>query len=432
VKNPLPQLRISNYRFQIKEIVILFFTYLLMENIFSWICLPVSTILLIYEKLLSIVIYGFMLYKFMDLTTSEKIYMGLFTLILIRMVFESMYKYGSPFQQFTLFTVLFPVVYTIFIKYILRLYDLNILEFIAKFYIFSYIVIMLLYGRGFSFSLESVDMDDYGPFSGDSRIIHARSIFTMIIPLLYYLHRYIVTRKITFLLTFGFCFVVILLHQHRSVWSSALVAMFFYFLSSLITGKIELRRFANLALVTVVALVAAVFILSTFLPGFVDFMVDRFSEILDPTREDGTGSFRQMQRITYYPMFLERPIFGWTFEGFELENPLVDWWPEKTGQHFHEGYIEMLYYHGIVGLLLKYSFLLYMFVKAFSKKLSDESIILVAFSISGLVFSFSYVLPLVFWGHVGMCLYYLEKDGLKVPRKLVELKKTFPSGRMAL
>lgn len=427
MKNPL--LRISNYRFQIKEIAVLFFTYLLMENVFSWICLPVSVILLAYEKILSIVIYGFILYKFMELTTSERIYIGLFTIILIRMVFESLYKYNTPFQQFTLFTVLFPVVYTIFIKYILRIYDLDILEFIAKFYIFTYIVIMLFYGRGFSFSLESVDMDDYGPFSGDSRIIHARSIFTMIIPLLYYMHRYIVTKKWTFLVTFLFCFTVILLHQHRSVWSSALVAIFFYFLSSLITGKINFGKFINLAIGTVVATGIVVFFLSNFVPGFIEFIADRFSEILDPAREEGTGSFRQMQRLTYYPIFLERPVFGWTFEGFELPNPLVDWWPEKSGQHFHEGYMEMLYYHGIVGLTLKYSFLVYMVVKAFSKKLSNESIILVAFSISGIVFSFSYVLPLVFWGHVGMCLYYLERDGVTITRKLVELKKGLPSGK---
>ena len=109
-------------------------------------------------------------------------------------------------------------------------------------------------------------------------------------------------------------------------------------------------------------------------------------------------------------MFLDRPIFGWSFEGFEMENPLVDWWPSGTGQHFHEGYIEMLFYHGIAGLLLKYGVLLYLGFKAFSKKLSEESIILIAFCVAGLVFSFNYVLPLVFWAFVGMCLFYLDKD----------------------
>ena len=45
----------------------------------------------------------------------------------------------------------------------------------------------------------------------------------------------------------------------------------------------------------------------------------------------------------------------------------------------------------------------------FSKNLSQESIVLVSFCLSGLVFSFSYVLPLVFWGITGVCLHYLEK-----------------------
>jgi hypothetical protein len=51
----------------------------------------------------------------------------------------------------------------------------------------------------------------------------------------------------------------------------------------------------------------------------------------------------------------------------------------------------------------------YILYKAFSKKLNKESIILIPFCISGFLFSFNYTLPLVFWGHVGMCLYYLEK-----------------------
>ncbi|MEO6000845.1 MAG: O-antigen ligase family protein [Chitinophagaceae bacterium] len=425
-------IKISNYRFEIREFLILFFAYFLMENIFSWLCLPVSIILLAYEKLLSIVIYGFMLYRFMHLKPSEKIYLGLFTLILIRMVFESMYKFNTPFQQFTLFTVLFPVVYTIFIKYVFRYYDLDILEFVAKFYLFAYILIMLIYGRGFSFSLESVDMDDYGPFSGDSRIVHARSIFTMIIPLLYYMHRYIVTKKWTFLIPFVFCFMVILLHQHRSVWSSALVAMFIYFLSSFNTGKLKATRFSRLAMGSLIVLGISIFFLINLAPSFIDFLVDRFSEIFDPSREDGTGSFRRLQRDTYFPYFLQRPVFGWTFEGFNLVNPLVDWWPEKSGQHFHEGYMEMLYYHGVVGLLLKYSFLIYLVVKAFSKKLSEQAIILVAFAISGLIFSLSYVLPLVFWGHVGMCLFYLERDNTGIKKNLAKLKEKLPSGRMAL
>lgn len=410
-------IRIFNYRFYVKEFLLLFFTYLLMENIFSWLCLPNSIILLTYEKLLSIVLYGFMLYKFTELKTSEKIYLGLFTAILVRMVFESMYKFNNPFQQFTLFTVLFPVVYTIFIKYILRKYNFDVLEFIAKFYILTYILIMVIYGRGFSFSLDAVDMDDYGPFSGDSRVVHARSIFTMIIPFLWYLHRYITTKKANFLIPFAFCFVVILVHQHRSVWSSTCVSLFFYIIGTILNRKASIQRFSTLAAGSVAVLLICGFFVSNMFPGFIDFLADRFSEIFDPAKEGSTGNFRIQQRETYFELFLERPVFGWTFDGFELPNPLVDWWPEKTGQHFHEGYIEMLFYHGVVGLVLKYSFLVYLLYRAFTRNLSEHSIILISFCLAGITFSFNYVLPLVFWGHVGMCLFYLEKDDLKVAMK---------------
>jgi O-antigen ligase len=109
-------------------------------------------------------------------------------------------------------------------------------------------------------------------------------------------------------------------------------------------------------------------------------------------------------------MAMERPLFGWTFDGFEMKNPLVDWWPEKSGQHFHEGFMEMLFYHGILGLLLKYFYVLYLGYKAFSRNLDPKAIILIAFSLSGLLFSLSYVLPLVYWGMVGICLYYLERE----------------------
>ena len=402
-------IKIFNYQFYVKEFLVIFFTYLLMENIFSWMVLPVSVIVLLYEKILSIVIFGFVLYHFNNLRRNEKIYIGLMTFVLVRLVFESMINYGTIFQQLTLFSVLFPVAFTIYIKCICRSLDLDLLEFFAKFYLLLYIVFMVVYGRGFSFSLDMVTMDDYGPFSGDSRIIHARSIFMMIIPLLWFLHQFLKFGKAKFLLPFLFCFIVILVHQHRSVWASAIFALGVYLFISLRNNAIPLTKLARLILGSILVLALLIFVISQVFPGVLTFFADRFSEIFDPAREDGTGKFRDDQRRVYFPMVLERPFFGWTFEGFEMKNPLVDWWPDKSGQHFHEGYMEMLFYHGFVGLILKYFYLIYLGFKAFSKKLNQESIILIAFCLSGLIFSFSYVLPVIFWGHVGLCLYYLER-----------------------
>jgi len=402
-------IKIFGYQFYLKEFLVIFFTYLMMENIFSWLVLPNSIILLAFEKITSMLIFVFMLYKFTDLKRNEKIYIGLFCFVMLRLIFESLFKYGTLLKELTMFTILVPVVYTIFIKYICRSLELDFLEFLAKFYIGVYVLTMLIYGRGFSFSLNSVDMTDYGPFSGDSRIIHARSIFMMIIPLLWYFSRFLETSKLKHLSLFIFCFVVILIHQHRSVWASAIVAMLIFLAVTIRNKQLSIPKFFDIIIVTVVVGAFLVAVLSFLAPGFTDFLSGRFSEIFNPTQEGGTGRFRADQSDVYLALFTKRPIFGWTFEGFEMPNPLVDWWPEKSGQHFHEGFVEMLFYEGIVGLLLKYWFLMYISFKAFSKKLSRESVILISFSVSGLVFSFSYVLPLIFWGHVGLCLYYLEK-----------------------
>ena len=401
--------RIGNYEFEVKEILLLFFTFFLMENIFSWLVLPVSTIILMYEKLLSIGLFGIIIYNFRKLLRSEQIYLGLMGVIMVRMVFESMINYGSIFQQLTLFTILFPAAYIIFIKWICRVYDFDILEVIAWFYLGLYVVFMVIYGRGFSFSLDQVEMDDYGPFSGDSRIIHARSIFMMIIPLLWFLNEFISKGKSRALIPFLFCLVVITIHQHRSVWASTLFALGVYFLISFRNNQIQVSRATRTFLGAVIGTALLLFIVSQVFPGTIDFFVDRFSEILDPAKEDGTGKFRADQRRVYFPMAMEKPFFGWTFEGFEMKNPLVDWWPEKSGQHFHEGFMEMLFYHGIFGLLFKYFYVLYLGYKAFSRKLDPKAIILIAFSLSGLLFSLSYVLPLVYWGVIGLCLYYLER-----------------------
>jgi hypothetical protein len=328
---------------------------------------------------------------------------------MLMLVFESMFKYGSFFQQFTLFTVLFPVVFTIFIKCVCRSLKLDFLEFISKFYLVVYTAFMVIYGRGFSFSLEAIEMNDYGPFSGDSRIVHARSVLMMILPLLWYLNKFINTNKIKHLLPVIFCFGVIVIHQHRSVWASTIVALLVFFFISLRNKVTPVPKVWSIFIGAISVLVLSWFVVYNLFPGLTDFLGERFSEILDPAKEGGTGEFRALQRQVYGKLFLEKPLFGWTFEGFYMPNPLVDWWPKNSGQHFHEGYMEMLFYHGIAGFLLKHWFLFYLAYKAFSKKLSQESVILIAFSLVGIIFSFSYVLPLVYWGHVGLCLYYLEK-----------------------
>ena len=309
-----------------------------------------------------------------------------------------------------MFYILFPVIFALFIKYVNRLYDFDLLEFLAKFYLYGYIVFMVIYGRGFSFSLAEIEMNDYGPFSGDGRILHSSKIYMLVIPFLWYLHNFISSNKSKFLIPLLFCFIVILIHQHRSVWSCCILSILIYLFLITRQNKNSISKIASFSMGSVLLVVIVLFFISNLFPDFLGFFADRFSEIFDPAKEDSTGKFRVDQREVYFKLFLQRPIFGWTFEGFEMPNPLVDWWPEKTGQHFHEGYMEMLFYQGIVGFIFKFSLFIVIAYKAFSKKITEQSIILISFCLSGLLYCFNYVLPLIFYGHIGLCLYYLEKD----------------------
>lgn len=405
-------IRLWKYEFFLWEFMVIIFTFLAMEDIFNWLLMPVSTIILMYEKLMSIAIFGFVLYKFRDLKLSERIYVLLFCGMMARLMGESLLNYGTPLQEFTMYTILFPVIFTIFVKGMCRSLKVDFLPFLAQFYLYLYIVFMVLYGRGFSFSLAEVTLDDYGPFSGDTRIIHARSIFMLIIPLLYYFNSFL-ERNYKALIPFSICLVAILIHQHRSVWASTAVAMTVFLFASYRNKFVGAVKVFKVSFAILMLLGLVWFTVSSTSPKFIDLFQERSSEIFHPNREGGTGEFRAEQRLVYFQYVLQRPIFGWTFEGFEMPNPLVDWWPAKSGQHFHEGYMEMLFYEGLAGLLLKYSFLIWLAIKAFSKKLSRESVILISFCLSGLIFSLSYVLPLIFWGIVGVTFYYLEK----VPEK---------------
>ena len=380
------------------------------ESMFTWLFLRNSHLTELYQKYLLVGVYGWMLYRFFKLENGDRWVVAVFTAVMIRMVLESLDKYNSWFRQPTMFTVLAPAIYVLFIKNVLQKIKASVLPLLCAFYLAAYVAFMALFGSGFSFSLEQIEMLDYGPFSGDGRLIHASHIFMMIVPLTYYGHLFLHQRKPIWLFLFVVCATILVIHQHRSVWSSALVAMTLYTLTAWRNNLLRINSLGRTVVVISAVAALALFYVSNLYPGLLGFLGDRFAEILDPTNENTTGSFRVAQRETYLKLFLQRPFFGWTFEGFEMPNPLVDWWPSGTGQHFHEGYVEMLFYEGIAGLAVKYGVLIYGCIRLFSKCLSAEAVVLLPFCISGLVFSLSYVLPLPFWGVVGMALFYLHSN----------------------
>lgn len=405
----ITSVKIFNYRIYLQELLIILFCYLIVEKCFAWFFTQNAYVNVVAVKALSLLIYGYVLIDFKNLHWKEKIYVGLFSVLIVKLILQSFIEYQVPFRNFEIYTVIFPIVYTVFIKSVMRKMNADLLGFVAGFYLVTYLVFMALFGHRFSFSLEHIEPNS-GPFSGDTRIIHAHSIFMMIIPFLWYLNKFITRQTLQSFFLFALCFTIILIHQHRSVWSSAIFATLIYFFLVLRTNKKALTGIASLTVTSFLVTIIALYYVSSISPRLLDFFSNRFAEILNPSTESGTGGFRIEQREMYMNFIREKPLLGWTFEGYSLPNPLVDWWDANTGHHFHEGFIEILFYHGIIGLLFKFSFLIYIAYKAFSSNISNRAVVLIPFCLSGLIFSLSYVAPLIYWGHVGMCLYYLETN----------------------
>lgn len=391
-----------------KQFFLLLFCYLLAEPVFAWIFVQASSVNNRYVKLLSLFLYLFMLLRYKSLRPVEKVCVAVFSLLMMKLALQSVFSYGSLFRHFELYTVLFPVIFVLFCKQLLMRLNIDLLALTANFYLLTYVVFMALFGQGFSLDLRAVSMTDYGPFSGDTRIVHAQSLYMLLLPFLWYLHRYVATEKAKYLLGFFFCFGVLVLHQHRSVWSSTIVATAAYFFMMLRSRPKAVAPVLKVAGITLAVTVLVLATAARFYPGLAGYLAERFADILHPGRTEGTGSFRISQFWTYFNYFVQKPVFGCGFEGYELKNPLVDWWPPNTGHHFHNGYIEMLFYHGLIGLVLKYAFLVYIFMRSFRRRLPEPFIVLAAFCISGFVFSLCYVLPLMFWAQVGLCLHYAE------------------------
>ncbi|HVF81677.1 MAG TPA: hypothetical protein VM884_07075, partial [Flavisolibacter sp.] len=212
-----------------KEFLLLLFCYVLIEPVFTWTLIQQSFPHNNYLKILSLVIYLFVLFKFKIFNQVEKFCIGLFTFLILKLVIESIVTYGAVFRYFEVYTFLYPVIFVIFIKWLAKELCADLLVFTVKFYLVAYVVFMILFGREFSLTVRLIEMVDYGPFSGDARIIHAQSLLLIIVPFLWYLNKYVTTQKLWYLLWFYVCFLIILLHQHRSVWSTTIVATAVYF-----------------------------------------------------------------------------------------------------------------------------------------------------------------------------------------------------------
>jgi hypothetical protein len=386
------------------KLLIVFFALIINIDTVSYVLLRTDAMVSLYQKLFFTIVLFLSFIFFFKWRRTDRTCFLLFVILLAKLVIESLIRYHSILIYPSVVAVMFPFLYVYFTKNLFRFLHIEIFKILIASIFFGYIVFMVFNGSDFDFSNTPL-IQENGPYSGDTRILHANSILLLVLPFLYFLNQILSVKK-SYVSIAGFAasFIIIVIHQHRTVW---LITIFSTVLLLFMKGgnKGMLKRIFLFILVTI-----GVFgLLMIAIPGLGQLFVERFMDVLDPLNEDNTGGFRYLQILSYLNYFIQKPLFGWTFSGFDLSNPFIDNWDAGTGHHFHDAYIEVLFYFGITGLLLKF-FPLYSIAKKIRKQLSDKSKVLAAFSVSGFVYAFGYVPPLIFWGIVGLCLYYIDKD----------------------
>jgi O-antigen ligase len=214
-----------------------------------------------------------------------------------------------------------------------------------------------------------------------------------------------------------FTFVLIIALLHRSVISTAVVAAGVVLLLSAI-GKLadsRLRVGKTVSTLAVLLLLVTPF-LGALSPKRVDAFMETIGGIFAPS-EDETGSWRIEQSNYYMSQFVDRPLLGWRYEGYDRGEVMVHEDFAEKGTVIHSHFVDMLYNYGVVGLAINLFLILstLFFIYLRNRTFSSEQAILFAFITSGLLFGVSYQLPVFYWSFVGVGMFYGKNQKLIQP-----------------
>ena len=246
----------------------------------------------------------------------------------------------------------------------------------------------------------------------EGRALSAGTIFLLMIPTLFLMLEFIQTWGVRPLFFLILNLAIILIEGHRTIWvtliftSTTILLIYPKYGQKKIGSRFVLTYLSILLALGVVPLVFE--LLSFSKMESIQHLAERFSEIYTFTKRKGSGSWR-LQQYKYYMTYIRRHLyFGTQFKGFEI--PALYGMSKDSGHHFHSGYLESLFYHGIWGLFLIYYPIAIYLVNFFRTKLTtDENIIVFAFLASSFVFSLSYRLTYPFFVILGIGL-ALMKD----------------------
>lgn len=257
------------------------------------------------------------------------------------------------------------------------------------------------------------DSLSFSAFVENERGFNSSAAYLFVLVALFFLNRYLVQNSLFALLIFFVCLPLILFLQHRSVWIATIIALP---LDLLFLRWAKAARFSTVKMTLLVALPAimgALGIMTIVLDN--PQVVQRFEQSIDDIAnadKQGTGSWRLKQLESYVPLVAERPIAGWRLEGFDVPMQFYDpssdepMWPDHTGHHFHDFYLDRVFYFGILGVLLV---LLVPFISigrrlAQSRRMTPDTAALIAYFGSLIVFSTSYDWSTYHFGLLGLIL----------------------------
>ena len=137
---------------------------------------------------------------------------------------------------------------------------------------------------------------------------------------------------------------------------------------------------------------------------------------------------------SYWPMVKSNFLAGMRWKGYELPVQFMHaesgtaLFKDNTGHHFHSFYFDILFYFGIIGLILFiYTMILPVItVIRYHLVLNNIQLSFFVFNLSGLVYGLAYNLPFSYWIILGVTIVQV-KMVLKDKNTQTTLPETIPT-----
>jgi hypothetical protein len=243
-------------------------------------------------------------------------------------------------------------------------------------------------------------------FNAVDRSTTCEETYYLVLAFAFFGVRYLQTARLTDGLLAGLVAVAVVAFFHRTVWfalGTCGVALLW-----LMRGYLRQRLGQlSLLLVPVAGLgLAGGLVLLAQKPDLANTLTDSLSDI-ENANTQGTAGWRHEQRQLYWQRIEQRPLLGWTYEGYDDGELIMDD-PEahavtNKGTFIHSGYVNALYHYGMAGLLLQYGLLISTLLFMLTRFRPDAGYVaLLAFLLTGFVYSWSYQLPPFYWVLLGV------------------------------